>query len=370
MYQQGRWASVSQRRCRSRWYFTSRVSVFVVAFVGALLGTIIAQMHFLQQDLHLHSLFTTAEQGPTSSRSQECPQWMISAGTQKQVQHDYCIRHFRGEAPAPDLVKTRLQGPNQDRMNFVVYGGNDIVSGAIQSNGHWERHLSTALVTALTKVAKQRGLPRDQVHLLDIGGNVGAHTVYTQAAGFPVVAFEPLPQNEAIIRTNLCFNDPDQERVTLFTVGLGSEPTLCKQYSAPNYSRGNGVVSCNGSAPQHADGHLTYRAQMEVVRLDDVLLPCNGGKELPLGMVFGAMKMDVKGLEPHMLKGGERFLTQARIPFIVFEIGRMSSNSFMILAIKRAHRASSKAWVSPRIYPASKTCTSRYRRRVSDQSSR
>ena len=295
---------------------------------------------------------------------------MISAGTQKQVQHDYCIRHFRGEAPAPDLVKTRLQGPNQDRMNFVVYGGNDIVSGAIQSNGHWERHLSTALVTALTKVAKQRGLPRDQVHLLDIGGNVGAHTVYTQAAGFPVVAFEPLPQNEAIIRTNLCFNDPDQERVTLFTVGLGSEPTLCKQYSAPNYSRGNGVVSCNGSAPQHADGHLTYRAQMEVVRLDDVLLPCNGGKELPLGMVFGAMKMDVKGLEPHVLKGGERFLTQARIPFIVFEIGRMSSNSFMILAIKRAHRASSKAWVSPRIYPASKTCTSRYRRRVSDQSSR
>jgi len=47
-------------------------TVFVVAFVGALLSTIIAQMHFLQQDLHLHSLFATAEQGSTSSRSQEC----------------------------------------------------------------------------------------------------------------------------------------------------------------------------------------------------------------------------------------------------------------------------------------------------------
>ena len=63
---------------------------------------------------------------------------------------------------------------------------------------------------------------------------------------------------------------------------------------------------------------------MEIVRLDDVLLPCNGGKELPPGMVFGAMKMDVEGFEPHVLKGGESFLTRARIPFIVFEIGRMS----------------------------------------------
>jgi FkbM family methyltransferase len=307
-------------------------TVFVVAFVGALLGTIIGQMYILQQDVHSYSLLATADEGssPTSSSSisssssPECPQWTISAGTQKQVQHDYCIRHFTGEAPAADLVKTKLQGPDQDRMDFVVYGGKDIVSGAIQSNGHWEFHLSTALVTALTTVAEERGLPPSQVHLLDIGGNVGAHTVYAQAAGFPVVAFEPLPQNEPIIQTNLCFNDPDEERVTLFTVGLGSEPTKCKQYSAPNYNRGNGVVSCNGSVPQHADGHLTYRGQMEVVRLDDVLLPCNGGTELPPGMVFGAMKMDVEGFEPHVLEGGRAFLTKAQIPFIVFEIGRMS----------------------------------------------
>ena len=33
--------------------------------------------------------------------------------------------------------------------------------------------------------------------------------------------------------------------------------------------------------------------------------------------------MDVEGFEPHVLQGGERFLTQARIPFIVFEIGRI-----------------------------------------------
>lgn len=295
-------------------------TVFLVAFLGALLGTLVVQSG--QQCTHSYRLLAASEDAPSSSNQKGCPQWSTEAGTQKQAQRDFCIRRFTGAAPAEDLVKTRLLGPDNNYMDFVVYKNNDIVSGAIQSNGHWELHLSVALVTALTKVAEARGLPRDQVYLLDIGGNVGAHTVYAQAAGFPVVAFEPLPQNEAIIRTNLCFNDPEQERVTLFTKGLGAEPTLCQQYSAPNYNRGNGVVSCDGSTPNHADGELTYRGQMEVVRLDEVLLPCDG--KLPPNMVFGAMKMDVEGFEPNVLKGGEGFLAQARIPFIVFEIGRMT----------------------------------------------
>ena len=296
--------------------------IFLVAFMGAMLGSMVGRVG--EPSVHPYALFqnwTAAEKA--TLETEDCPEWTVSALTQKHVQRDYCIRRFTGEAPDKDLVKTKLVGPNQEQMDFVVYGGNDIVSGAIRSNGNWELHLSTALVAALTKVAEGRGLSRSQVHLLDIGGNVGAHTVYAQAAGFSVVAFEPLLQNEAIIRSNLCFNDPEQERVTLFTKGLGSEPTLCQQYSAPNYNRGNGVVSCNGSAPNHPDGHLTYRGQMEVVRLDDVLLPCGRGTKLPPGMVFGAMKMDVEGFEPHVLKGGEKFLTQARIPYIVFEIGRM-----------------------------------------------
>ena len=279
-----------------------------------------------QPVLHAYSQAATSMKGDDGASGVEpgtCPEWTITVATQKQVQRDYCIRQFTGEAPRQDLVKAKLLGPDQTYMDFVVYGGNDIVSDAIHADGHWELHLSEALVAALTKVAKNRGLPREQVHLLDIGGNVGTHTVYAQAAGFSVAAFEPLPQNEAIIRTNLCFNDPEQERVTLFSKGLGSKPMLCKQYSAPTYNRGNGVVSCDGDAPKYPDGELTYHGQMEIVRLDDLLLPCRGKTRLPPGMVFGVMKMDVEGFEPHVLQGGERFLAEARIPFIIFEIGRI-----------------------------------------------
>ena len=64
--------------------------------------------------------------------------------------------------------------------------------------------------------------------------------------------------------------------------------------------------------------------------LDDLLLPCGsssggggGGGELPPGLVFGALKMDVEGVEPQVLQGGRGFLTKARVPFIVLEIGRL-----------------------------------------------
>ena len=299
--------------------------LFLVAFGGAIWGSMVGG-YMGQQAAHSYSLAATTDMkghGASDVDRDACPEWTLSVLTQRQVQRDYCIRHFNSEAPRQDLVKAKLRAPNQTEMDFVIYGGNDIVSSAIQASGHWEPHLSEALVTALTKVAEDRGLPRELVHLLDIGGNLGAHTVYVQAAGFSAVIFEPLPQNEAVIRTNLCFNDPEQERVTLFSKGLGSKPMLCRQYSAPTYNRGNGVVSCDGTAPKHIDGELTYRGQMEIVRLDDLLLPCKDGTQMPPGIVFGAMKMDVEGFEPHVLQGGERFLTQARIPFIVFEIGRI-----------------------------------------------
>jgi hypothetical protein len=118
-------------------------------------------------------------------------------------------------------------------MDFMVYTDDDFVSDFIKKSRHWEQRLSVALVMALSKVAESRGMPREHVFLLDIGGNVGVHTVYAQAAGFSVVTFEPLPQNEEIIRNNLCFNVLEQERVLLFTKRLGSKSALCQEYSMP-----------------------------------------------------------------------------------------------------------------------------------------
>jgi len=284
---------------------------------------------------------------------QHCPHWDMAVQVQRQIQRDYCLRHFTGEPPRPELTKGHLNGPDSRDgrpilLDFMIYKSADVISNSIRGGQIWERPMCDALVRAMETVAARRGLSqkeRKQLTFLDIGGNMGIHTIYMQAAGFSVVAFEPFPPNEEIIRSNLCMNDAAQERVTLFTKGLGAVAAVCKEYSSPTYNQGNGVVSCNGSIPQHDDGPVTFKGQMEIVPLDDLwrcaeaeeIPGLNGGRSGNRSSVnngtsrtvslpqtsMGAMKMDVEGFEPEVVAGARRFLTESKIPFIVMELGRM-----------------------------------------------
>ena len=299
------------------------VMMFVCGLAGAICVTILVNLVGAPAGSQgPHSLMATGNPSPEQDAvASTCPEWDLVAAVQKQMQREYCTRHFDGNPCRTDISKTKLHLPDSTSVDFFLYKSADIVSGSIQSSGQWEAHMSSGLVDVLTTVAEHKGLPREQVHLLDIGGNVASHTVYVQAAGFSVLVFEPMPQNEDIVRSNLCVADPDQERVTYFTKGLGAEPTLCKQYSHLHSNQGDGVVFCNGELPD--DKTLVLRGQMEVDKLDNVLLPCNGGMDLPPYITIGALKMDVEGFEPYVLKGARKFLAKARIPFIVFEIGRL-----------------------------------------------
>jgi FkbM family methyltransferase len=286
--------------------------------------------------------------------SEACPHWDMAVQVQRQIQRDYCLRHFTGEPPRPELMKGHLNGPNRTDgrpgllMDFMIYKTADVISDYIRGGQAWERPICDQLVRAMEIVAARRGLSqreRKALTFLDVGGNMGIHTTYMQAAGFSVIAFEPLPPNEDVIRSNLCMNDAAQERVVLFTKGLGAAAAVCKEYSSPTYNQGNGVVSCDGSIPQHDDGPVTFRGQMEIVRLDD-LWRCGekedkpgfdgGGEEkqsnkssgaahspqLPQ-VKIGAMKMDVEGFESEVVAGATTFLRESKIPFVVMEVGRM-----------------------------------------------
>jgi FkbM family methyltransferase len=52
--------------------------------------------------------------------------------------------------------------------------------------------------------------------MLDIGANVGWHSVVAAALGFTVLAFEPMDRNVACIRRTLCENPDMRKRFMLF----------------------------------------------------------------------------------------------------------------------------------------------------------
>ena len=93
------------------------------------------------------------------------------------------------------------------------------------------------------------GKLHDEVYLVDIGANIGAHTLFAAAFGFGVLAFEPLRTNALAIRHSLCASPALGPRVTLFHRGLGSEALHCVVYSGNN-NIGDGVFDCGGGSQQ------------------------------------------------------------------------------------------------------------------------
>ena len=73
---------------------------------------------------------------------------------------------------------------------------------------------------------KWKGAAKEDLFLVDIGGNVGAHTMCASGLGYSTIVFEPLLANEISIRSAVCENK-FENLVTLIPKGLGEAEQVC-----------------------------------------------------------------------------------------------------------------------------------------------
>ena len=243
--------------------------------------------------------------------------WDANVALQRDKQRDYCIRHYTGHAPRKEVVKVPFRKPDTNEVYDVfVYKEGDIVSQDIIASGSYEPGLLKELGAAMHKASKHLGVEKQDLYFMDIGGNIGTHTLYMQSLGYPGITFEPMPTNEELIRSSLCANDPDH-RVTLFTKGLSDETNICEVFN-PAGNKGDGVVSCPGTGSEKAGmstDDFILSGRLEVTTLDILM----GSEVRQAPFPVGALKMDVEGFELKVTRGAKEFLSHAKIPFIVME---------------------------------------------------
>jgi FkbM family methyltransferase len=168
----------------------------------------------------------------------------------------------------------------------------DTICREIMLDGYYEKDLLAAMVELV---------PDKNGTFLDIGANIGNHSIYLSKHFRRVISFEPVPRNCWIFKANRHLNRASN--ITLVEKGLSSKPgQLYFGCDDPMQTNTGLHDSKNGSEDEET---------AEVVRGDDTL------QALGVSNVVG-VKIDVEGHEPEVIRGLEATLRSDR-PMVFWE---------------------------------------------------
>ena len=159
---------------------------------------------------------------------------------------------------------------------------------------------SKDVFTELPSLKKMDELIPENAVILDIGANIGNHTLYwlttSRKRAKYVYAFEVIDETYEILKKNIALNGL-QNKTTLFHFGLGANNTTAS-ISFMNLDNMGAT-----SIQEDRNGKFQIR------KLDDV----------KLNHKIDFVKIDVEGLEIDVIKGAKKFLTKDK-PLIWVEL--------------------------------------------------
>lgn len=210
-----------------------------------------------------------------------------------------------GQAPeAPfeiDFFGLRYRGNLNNGIEFAMY-----------YYGAFEKPLLFFLRDALGAVAKAR-TDRSKTTFLDIGANIGQHSLFMSRFADQIHAFEPYPAVGNRLREHIALNEI--ENLTLHEVGL-SDDNGKLPFFAPMGSN-KGVGSFDSDSQQRGN---TPAGELAIVRGDDYFESCDI-------VDVDLIKIDVEGFERKALLGMRQTLQRSR-PVIACEISYGQPLSF------------------------------------------
>jgi FkbM family methyltransferase len=242
--------------------------------------------------------------------------------------HTNCI------LPPGTRVTTLTDRSNAKRFDLVINPG-DFMSDYIEKRGYWEIRevqdiADLAPGTTKTLPATTEGA------FYDVGANIGYYSFLFAAAGYTVVAFEPLPANLAAFRATLCLNPDLARRITLLPVGLSNQAATCRLIGRVNprtkkYLNGIASMHCDvDSLPACDPAKDLICESVSVTTLDHVMLQ---EQQLPPPAI---LKMDIEGHELQVLQGAEKFVATLQPALVQFEFKDPRNED--VASWLRAHR--------------------------------
>ena len=184
--------------------------------------------------------------------------------------------------------------------------------GNLSSYIDWTVYFYGALEPGVLKLLADLASTRTDPVFLDIGANVGQHSLFMSTHAKEVHAFEPNPGVLGQFRDLIEQNGIDNIRV--HPVGLGARDEELPFFSPQGANLGIGSFVKEHSSDNRETGRLTVKMADEYI----------AGLRLPH---VDVVKIDVEGFEKNVLAGLRETLKQFR-PKVVFEFSKTTKASF------------------------------------------
>ena len=188
----------------------------------------------------------------------------------------------------------------------------DAVSKDIGTNGCYECDLLPHTIYALRS--------RPNSVFIDIGANLGLYTLSAAAAGFDVVAFEPILMSYRKICESIQANPGFSERINVVPHAVSNTTGLVKfKWWTGNYA-GVSIGTTDVNSKRILDGKtlegVDYGRTLEIDRLQDNILPTNR----PV-----VLKVDIEGAECEAMSGALKYFEQVEILYAQIELNPVRS---------------------------------------------
>ena len=191
----------------------------------------------------------------------------------------------------------------------------DFVSDSIIRSHHYEKEIFFKMRNAIQYYAQKNNITDNRnITVLDIGANIGCHTLIFAKYNYTVIGFEASEKNYYILRKNICINN--LTNTIIFNVGLYDEEKECSLYiKSRNY--GDGELICDGD--KNISAGFIKDSELYLTKISNYL-PYLIKKNLVL------IKIDIEGAEGRVMKDGIELISKYHVPFIETEYSASSLN--------------------------------------------
>lgn len=203
----------------------------------------------------------------------------------------------------------------------------DMIGRHVFANGHYTRDMVEKL---LVELKRENLLGPEPKTLLEIGANIGTHTVYFACTGAfaKQIAVEPEPVNLAFLKRNIAINGLE-DRVIVVPSAAGSEP---RKMMLRKIDRNSGNASFLHPAEKSSGA-----VEVKIERVDTIMDQCDVSPH-DVSLIW----MDIEGFEPAAIQSMETLLAQGTPLYLEFSpefYGPEQTRSFALKLARYYSRA-------------------------------